>query len=63
MNWNIMKRAIAVMKWIENMKWSINWIEMKWDEMKWIESCSSINEMDQNIMKHAVEVMKWFEKH
>ncbi len=65
MNWNIMKHANAVMKWIEKhqMKYDLKWNEMIWNEMKYYEACSSSNEMNWNIMKHAVAVMRWIEKH
>ena len=49
MNWNIMKHAVAVMKWIEKHEMKY---ELKWNEMKWIE---------KHEMKHAVLVMKWIE--
>ncbi len=45
MNWNVMKHALAEMKWIE----------------KYYKAYNSSNEMNWNIMKHAIAVMKWIE--
>ena len=47
MNWNIMKHAVAVMKWIEKHEMKY---ELKWNEMKYYEACNSSNEMNWNIM-------------
>ncbi len=62
MNLNNTKHAVAVMKWLKNMKWIRDWNEMNWNELKtWNEACSSSNEMNRDVMKHAVAVMKWIE--
>ena len=66
MNWNIMKHAVAVMKWIEKheMKYELKWNEMNWKT--WNEACSISNEMNwKHEMKYELKwnELKWIEKH